>query len=184
MCLIEHIKYIDKFKISKKEILKKLIFEKFKKIMYKNIEKKEDKIYYIVDIKLYNIDVSRINLFNIVKSVVFKEIIDELRPYIVGFKDKNGNNVKKSLKLNDMENISQIMDYKKKQIEILFKNKEKFFLELEKKSLKEKEIVKEDSKINSEKEKYFEFVSGMKKKLIKILQNLKERIKTFLSILK
>ena len=106
MCLIEHIKYIDKFKISKKEILKKLIFEKFKKIMYKNIEKKEDKIYYIVDIKLYNIDVSRINLFNIVKSVVFKEIIDELRPYVVGFKDKNGNHVKKSLKLNDMENIS------------------------------------------------------------------------------
>ena len=48
MCLIEHIKYIDKFKISKKEILKKLIFEKFKKIMYKNIEKKEDKIYYQV----------------------------------------------------------------------------------------------------------------------------------------
>ena len=179
MCLIEHIKYIDKFKISKKEILKKLIFEKFKKIMYKNIEKKEDKIYYIVDIKLYNIDVSRINLFNIVKSVVFKEIIDELRPYIVGFKDKNGNNVKKSLKLNDMENISQIMDYKKKQIEILFKNKEKFFLELEKKSLKEKEIVKEDSKINSEKEKYFEFVSGMKKKIDKNLAELERKNKDF-----
>ena len=179
MCLIEHIKYIDKFKISKKEILKKLIFEKFKKIMYKNIEKKEDKIYYIVDIKLYNIDVSRINLFNIVKSVVFKEIIDELRPYIVGFKDKNGNNVKKSLKLNDMENISQIMDYKKKQIEILFKNKEKFFLELEKKRLKEKEIVKEDSKINSEKEKYFEFVSGMKKKIDKNLAELERKNKDF-----
>ena len=179
MCLIEHIKYIDKFKISKKEILKKLIFEKFKKIMYKNIEKKEDKIYYIVDIKLYNIDVSRINFFNIVKSVVFKEIIDELRPYIVGFKDKNGNNVKKSLKLNDMENISQIMDYKKKQIEILFKNKEKFFLELEKKSLKEKEIVKEDSKINSEKEKYFEFVSGMKKKIDKNLAELERKNKDF-----
>ena len=31
MCLIEHIKYIDKFKISKKEILKKLIFEKLRK---------------------------------------------------------------------------------------------------------------------------------------------------------
>ena len=168
-----------KFKISKKEILKKLIFEKFKKIMYKNIEKKEDKIYYIVDIKLYNIDVSRINFFNIVKSVVFKEIIDELRPYIVGFKDKNGNNVKKSLKLNDMENISQIMDYKKKQIEILFKNKEKFFLELEKKSLKEKEIVKEDSKINSEKEKYFEFVSGMKKKIDKNLAELERKNKDF-----
>ena len=147
--------------------------------MYKNIEKKEDKIYYIVDIKLYNIDVSRINFFNIVKSVVFKEIIDELRPYIVGFKDKNGNNVKKSLKLNDMENISQIMDYKKKQIEILFKNKEKFFLELEKKSLKEKEIVKEDSKINSEKEKYFEFVSGMKKKIDKNLAELERKNKDF-----
>ena len=181
MYLIEHIKYIDKFKISKKEILTKLIFEKFKKIMYKNIEKKEDRIYYIVDIKLYNIDVSRINLFNIVKSVVFKEIIDELRPYIVGFKDKNGNNVKRSLKLNDMENISQIMNYKKKQIEILFKNKEKLFLELEKKSLKEKEIIKEDSriKINSEKEKYFELVNKMKKKVDKNLAELERKNKDF-----
>ena len=54
--LIEKMKYIDKFKTSKKEILKKLIFEKFKEMMHKNIEKRGEKTYYIVDIKIYNIN--------------------------------------------------------------------------------------------------------------------------------
>lgn len=166
--LIEKMKYIDKFKTSKKEILKKLIFEKFKEIMHKNIEKKGEKTYYIVDIKIYNIDIKKINLFNVVKSVVFKEIIDELRCYTVGFKDENGNNVKKSLKLNDMEVVSKLTEYRKEQIEILFRNEEK-------------KIIKEDSEIKSDNEKkeYFKFVNEIKKKIDENLVELEKKNKDF-----
>lgn len=166
--LIEKMKYIDKFKTSKKEILKKLIFEKFKEMMHKNIEKRGEKTYYIVDIKIYNINIKKINLFNVVKSVVFKEIIDELRCYTVGFKDENGNNVKKSLKLNDMEVVSKLTEYKKEQIEILFRNEEK-------------KIIKEDSEIKSENEKkeYFKFVNKIKKKIDENLVELEKKNKDF-----
>ena len=166
--LIEKMKYIDKFKTSKKEILKKLIFEKFKEMMHKNIEKKGEKTYYIVDIKIYNIDIKKINLFNVVKSVVFKEIIDELRCYTVGFKDENGNNVKKSLKLNDMEVVSKLTEYRKEQIEILFRNEEK-------------KIIKEDSEIKSDNEKkeYFKFVNEIKKKIDENLVELEKKNKDF-----
>lgn len=166
--LIERLKYIDKFKTSKKIILKKLIFEKFKEMMHKNIEKKGEKTYYTVDIKIYNINIKKINLFNVVKSVVFKEIIDELRCYTVGFKDENGNNVKKSLKLNDMEVVSKLTEYRKEQIEILFRNEEK-------------KIIKEDSEIKSDNEKkeYFKFVNEIKKKIDENLVELEKKNKDF-----
>ena len=165
--LIERLKYIDKFKTSKKIILKKLIFEKFKEMMHKNIEKKGEKTYYTVDIKIYNINIKKINLFNVVKSVVFKEIIDELRCYTVGFKDENGNNVKKSLKLNDMEVVSKLTEYRK-EIEILFRNEEK-------------KIIKEDSEIKSDNEKkeYFKFVNEIKKKIDENLVELEKKNKDF-----
>lgn len=179
--LIERLKYIDKFKTSKKIILKKLIFEKFKEMMHKNIEKKGEKTYYTVDIKIYNINIKKINLFNVVKSVVFKEIIDELRCYTVGVKDENGNNVKKILKLNDIEVVSKLMEYKKEQIEILFRNEEKKFLEFEKNNLKEKETIKEDSEIknNNEKEFFFEFINKIKKKIDENLVEFERKNKDF-----
>ena len=148
--------------LSKKEMLKRLAFEKFEEIMKKNMvrikseelfsenqslkekfsgknqekwttEKQSDE-YYETDIRLYNINTAKISLWNVVKSVIFKELIDELRPYIVGIRDEKGEIKKESIKLNDMKKISEISDYKKEQIELLFKNKEKsIFREIEKK---------------------------------------------------
>ena len=214
--------------LSKKEMLKRLAFEKFEEIMKKNMvrikseeqflgkqfsenqslkekfseknqekqttEKRSDE-YYETDIRLYNINTAKISLWNVVKSVVFKELIDELRPYIVGIRDEKGEIKKESIKLNDMKKISEIADYKKEQIELLFKNKEKsIFREIEKKYLKlerqyteqteNEEIrqkIRDDIKSDMEKEKrnYLEFMEKAKDGMDSNLAEFKRKNKDF-----
>ncbi|MDO5089424.1 MAG: hypothetical protein Q4D53_06520 [Leptotrichiaceae bacterium] len=183
--------------ISKKEIFKKLIYKKFTEIMKDKLTVKEEEGqsvgYYAVNIKLYNININRINFMNVIKSVVFKEIIDELRPYIVGIYDKNGNNIKKSIKLNDMKKISEITDYKKEQIELLFRNKERdYFRKIEEKYLKLekkyagntvneeiKKKIKADIRqnIKKEKESYFQRMKEIKKKMDRNLAEFERKNK-------
>ena len=214
--------------LSKKEMLKRLAFEKFEEIMKKNMvrikseelfsgkqfsenqflkEKFSEKIqekwttekqsdeYYETDIRLYNINTAKISLWNVVKSVVFKELIDELRPYIVGIQDEKGEIKKESIKLNDMKKISEIADYKKEQIELLFKNKEKnIFKEIEKKYSKlerqyteqteNEEIrqkIRDDIKSDMEKEKrnYLEFMKKAKDGMDSNLAEFKRKNKDF-----
>ncbi|RRD40602.1 hypothetical protein EII29_01275 [Leptotrichia sp. OH3620_COT-345] len=188
-----------KNEVSKKELFRKLIFEKFKKMMGKNLtirtEEGQPIKYYAVNTDLYNIDTESITLINIVENVVFKEITDELRPYIIGAYNKDGKNMRKSIKLNDMEKISQISDYKREQIELLFKNKERnFFKKIERKYLKlekkymENEVNEEIKKkvkydisenIKKEKENYFQTVREIKKKMNANLAELERKNKDF-----
>ena len=132
---------------------------------------------------------------NVVKSVVFKELIDELRPYIVGIRNEKGEIKKESIKLNDMKKISEIADYKKEQIELLFKNKEKrIFREIEKKYSKlerqyteqteNEEIrqkIRDDIKSDMEKEKrnYLEFMEKAKDGMDSNLAEFKRKNKDF-----
>ncbi|AMD94836.1 hypothetical protein [Leptotrichia sp. oral taxon 847] len=106
----------------KEKILKKLIFEKFEEIIKKNLVVKNGVKFYLVNIEFYNINMKKINFFEIAKSVVFKDLIDELRKYIVGVPNENGIIEKKNVKLNDINLIKKIMNFQKKQIEIEFKD--------------------------------------------------------------
>ena len=185
--------------IYKKDIFKKLIFKKFTEIMEKNTvttEIKGETIQcYAVDIDFYNINIQKIKFINVVKSVVFKDLIDELRPYVAGTYDENGNNVKKSIKLNDIEKISEIMSYKKEQIELLLsndKNKnfrkiEEKFAELEKKYMKQtenKEIINKikndiEEGIKKEKQDYLQLIKETKERMNRSLDEFERKNKDF-----
>lgn len=118
---------------SPQEIFNKILYEKFeekmknsivtKKIKNINGEEFEGK-FYAINVFKYNIDMIKPKIMSIVKSVLFKELIDELRPFILGERNKKGEVVKKRIKLNDLENISKIIAFKQKQISLFIEEKE------------------------------------------------------------
>ena len=112
--------------------------------------------FYFVNFEFYNINTKKISFFEIAKSVVFKNLIDELKEFVVGVSCEDGTIKKKSVKFNDFELIKKITDFQKAQIEIEFEkilekkikkflNKEKFKRNFEEK-LEEKEKIKTFSK--------------------------------------
>ena len=134
---------------SQKKIFKELVFQNFEKIIKKNLIIKNGIKFYFVNFEFYNINTKKISFFEIAKSVVFKDLIDELKEFVVGVSCEDGTIKKKSVKFNDFELIKKITDFQKAQIEIEFEKilekKRKKFLNKEK--FKEKEKIKIKKKI-------------------------------------
>ena len=134
---------------SQEKIFKELLFQNFEKIIKKNLIIKNGIKFYFVNFEFYNINTKKINFFEIAKSVVFKNLIDELKEFVVGVSCEDGTVKKKSVKFNDFELIKKITDFQKAQIEIEFEKilekKRKKFLNKEK--FKEKEKIKIKKKI-------------------------------------
>lgn len=134
---------------SQEKIFKELLFQNFEKIIKKNLIIENGIKFYFVNFEFYNINTKKINFFEIAKSVVFKNLIDELKEFVVGVSCKDGTVKKKSVKFNDFELIKKITDFQKAQIEIEFEKilekKRKKFLNKEK--FKEKEKIKIKKKI-------------------------------------
>lgn len=86
---------------------------------------KENCDFYAVNIYDYNIDMRRPRILSIIKSVLFKPIIDEMRPFVLGQRSTEGNVVKKTIKLNDWETIEKIISFKHEQLILLIDSKEK-----------------------------------------------------------
>ncbi len=86
---------------------------------------KEKCDFYAVNIYDYNIDMRRPRILSIIKSVLFKPIIDEMRPFVLGQRSTEGNVVKKTIKLNDWETIEKIISFKHEQLILLIDSKEK-----------------------------------------------------------
>ena len=134
---------------SQEKIFKELLFQNFEKIIKKNLIIENGIKFYFVNFEFYNINTKKISFFEIAKSVVFKNLIDELKEFVVGVSCKDGTVKKKSVKFNDFELIKKITDFQKAQIEIEFEKilekKRKKFLNKEK--FKEKEKIKIKKKI-------------------------------------
>ena len=134
---------------SQEKIFKELLFQNFEKIIKKNLIIENGIKFYFVNFEFYNINTKKINFFEIAKSVVFKNLIDELKEFVVGVSCEDGTVKKKSVKFNDFELIKKITDFQKAQIEIEFEKilekKRKKFLNKEK--FKEKEKIKIKKKI-------------------------------------
>ena len=81
--------------------------------------------FYAINIFDYNIDMKKPNIQSIVKSVIFKPIIEELRPFVVGKINKEGKIEKKTIRLNDMETINKILEFKYEQTKLLIQKREK-----------------------------------------------------------
>ena len=174
---------------SQEKIFKELVFQNFEKIIKKNLIIKNGIKFYFVNFEFYNINTKKISFFEIAKSVVFKNLIDELKEFVVGVSCEDGTVKKKSVKFNDFELIKKITDFQKVQIEIEFEkilekkikeflNKEEFKRNFEEK-LEEKEKIKikklcEEKKFEIEKKnKSFSF--NFKIKNLKKNKNLKNR---------
>ena len=141
---------------SQEKIFKELLFQNFEKIIKKNLIIKNGIKFYFVNFEFYNINTKKISFFEIAKSVVFKNLIDELKEFVVGVSCEDGTVKKKSVKFNDFELIKKITDFQKAQIEIEFEKilekKRKKFLNKEKFKEKEKiEIKKKIKKLYEEK---------------------------------
>lgn len=170
---------------SQEKIFKELLFQNFEKIIKKNLIIENGIKFYFVNFEFYNINTKKINFFEIAKSVVFKNLIDELKEFVVGVSCEDGTVKKKSVKFNDFELIKKITDFQKAQIEIEFEKilekKRKKFLNKEK--FKEKEKIKIKKKIKRlYEEKKFElekrnksFSFNFKIKNLKKNKNLKNR---------
>ena len=178
---------------SQEKIFKELVFQNFEKIIKKNLIIKNGIKFYFVNFEFYNINTKKISFFEIAKSVVFKNLIDELKEFVVGVSCEDGTIKKKSVKFNDFELIKKITDFQKVQIEIEFEkilekkrkkflNKEEFKRNFEEKlEEKEKEKIKKKIKKLCE-EKKFEiekknksFSFNFKIKNLKKNKNLKNR---------
>lgn len=144
-------------------------FSKFKKKIL--IEENEERIsyskeiyrlngyYFEIDPIKYNIVPKKMKILDIVKSFVFKELIDELRPFFIGILE-DGKIKKKQLKLNDKEILLKLYDFKSKQINELIEILNNLY-------------IKQNS---SEYFKYFEKV----KKMINInIEEKKEKMKEY-----
>lgn len=83
--------------------------------------------FYAVNIYDYNIDMFKPKVLSIIKSVLFKPLIDELRPFVIGQRGKGGKVVKKSIKLNDWETIEKIIAFKHEQLLLLIEAKKKVY---------------------------------------------------------
>ena len=83
--------------------------------------------FYAVNIYDYNIDMFKPKVLSIIKSVLFKPLIDELRPFVIGQRNKEGKTVKKSIKLNDWETIEKIIAFKHEQLLLLIEAKKKTY---------------------------------------------------------
>ena len=163
---------------SQKKIFKELVFQNFEKIIKKNLIIKNGIKFYFVNFEFYNINTKKISFFEIAKSVVFKDLIDELKEFVVGVSCEDGTIKKKSVKFNDFELIKKITDFQKAQIEIEFEkilekkikkflNKEEFKRNFEEK-FKEKEKEKIKIKKNIKKlceEKKFALLRNIKIKI-------------------
>ena len=174
---------------SQEKIFKELVFQNFEKIIKKNLIIKNRIKFYFVNFEFYNINTKKISFFEIAKSVVFKNLIDELKEFVVGVSCEDGTIKKKSVKFNDFELIKKITDFQKVQIEIEFEkilekkikkflNKEEFKRNFEEK-LEEKEKIKikklcEEKKFEIEKKnKSFSF--NFKIKNLKKNKNFKNQ---------
>lgn len=149
---------------SQKKIFKELVFQNFEKIIKKNLIIKNGIKFYFVNFEFYNINTKKISFFEIAKSVVFKDLIDELKEFVVGVSCEDGTIKKKSVKFNDFELIKKITDFQKAQIEIEFEkilekkikkflNKEEFKRNFEEK-FKEKIKIKKNIKKLCEEKKF------------------------------
>ena len=98
---------------SQEKIFKELLFQNFEKIIKKNLIIENGIKFYFVNFEFYNINTKKINFFEIAKSVVFKNLIDELKEFVVGVSCKDGTVKKKSVKFNDFELIKKITYFKK-----------------------------------------------------------------------
>ena len=143
---------------SQEKIFKELVFQNFEKIIKKNLIIKNGIKFYFVNFEFYNINTKKINFFEIAKSVVFKDLIDELKEFVVGVSCEDGTVKKKSVKFNDFELIKKITDFQKAQIEIEFEKilekKRKKFLNKEKFKEKEKIRIKKKIKRLCEEKKF------------------------------
>nr|WP_314082293.1 hypothetical protein [uncultured Leptotrichia sp.] len=140
---------------SQEKIFKELLFQNFEKIIKKNLIIKNGIKFYFVNFEFYNINTKKISFFEIAKSVVFKDLIDELKEFVVRVSCEDGTVKKKSVKFNDFELIKKITDFQKAQIEIEFEK----ILEKKIKKFLNKEKFKEKEKIEIKKlceEKKFE----------------------------
>ncbi len=131
---------------SQEKIFKELVFQNFEKIIKKNLIIKNGIKFYFVNFEFYNINTKKISFFEIAKSVVFKDLIDELKEFVVGVSCEDGTIKKKSVKFNDFELIKKITDFQKAQIEIEFEK----ILEKKIKKFLNKEKFKEEFKRNFE----------------------------------
>ena len=143
---------------SQEKIFKELLFQNFEKIIKKNLIIENGIKFYFVNFEFYNINTKKISFFEIAKSVVFKNLIDELKEFVVGVSCKDGTVKKKSVKFNDFELIKKITDFQKAQIEIEFEKilekKRKKFLNKEKFKEKEKIRIKKKIKRLCEEKKF------------------------------
>lgn len=116
------------------ELFEKILYETFENVMQNNIVEREIDVgngilekceFYSVNIFDYNINMYKPNVKSIIKSVLFKPIIEELRPFVVGKIDTEGKIVKKAIRLNDTETIKKILAFKHEQMLLLIEKKEK-----------------------------------------------------------
>ena len=148
---------------SQEKIFKELVFQNFEKIIKKNLIIKNGIKFYFVNFEFYNINTKKISFFEIAKSVVFKNLIDELKEFVVGVSCEDGTIKKKSVKFNDFELIKKITDFQKVQIEIEFEK----ILEKKIKKFLNKEKFKEESREESKEEFKRKFEEKEKEKIKK-----------------
>ncbi len=157
---------------SQEKIFKELLFQNFEKIIKKNLIIKNGIKFYFVNFEFYNINTKKISFFEIAKSVVFKDLIDELKEFVVGVSCEDGTIKKKSVKFNDFELIKKITDFQKVQIEIEFEK----ILEKKIKKFLNKEKFKEEFKRNFEEKLAEKEKIKIKKKIKKLCEEKKFEI--------
>lgn len=157
-------------KKEKSENLKSKIFERFKQIMAEKILEDGENRWYIIDISQYYLDFVNIKEQEIIKAAVFKEIIDELRPYIIGTLNAKGKIVKKKVKLSDYETINKISDFKAEQFKIYqerIKEKEEQKIKYISKKIEKHELKK--WKKNNSAENLENFKKKIKEKMLDLI---------------
>lgn len=113
------INQIEEFYKTKEKIFYEILEEKFVSEIYENQIKKDERIYYEVEIEKFNINLEKINIYEIMKSVIFKELIEKYRPNIVG-EIKDGKLVKKKISINDVNIVKEIDKFKNEIVYSLF----------------------------------------------------------------
>lgn len=130
----EEIKKLEETEVTPQEMFKDVLYEAFSNVMaHKRVTRevvdekgnKEACDFYAVNIYDYNIDMRKPRVLSIIKSVLFKSVIDEMRPFVLGQRNSDGKVVKRTIKLNDWETIEKIMGFKHEQLILLIDSKEK-----------------------------------------------------------
>lgn len=187
------------------DYFEQIMYKQFENLMQGNVVERElqDRDgnpekweFYAINIFDYNIDMKKPNIQSIVKSVIFKPIIEELRPFIVGKINKDGKIEKKTIRLNDMETINKILEFKYEQTKLLIQKREKEYnkiLEnfnetyynslLEKARIRIEQFTAEDVKAEkiaqmekNFKENYTAFIEQKHKELMKKIEKINKTL--------